>query len=190
MRTPIGDLNRLFKQMHEPDEYHLAPYDLNHAIYWIWVLKNSYIKDLPLELRHLVKEHARFDVFVNGQFIGPNDYIVEQFYTQASSSHRIKNLRNYLSNLSTDRILRSIVPLGRIIFGRADRLSFLEKINAPSLIITGEQDKPRPPQEGEQMAKILGCKHKIVKNAGHISNQEQPEIITNILLDFLKQHLN
>lgn len=79
MRTPIGDLNRLYKQMHEPDEYHLAPYDLNHGIYWIWVLRNSYIKDLPLHLRHLVKEHARFDVFVNGQFIGPNDYIVEQF---------------------------------------------------------------------------------------------------------------
>jgi pimeloyl-ACP methyl ester carboxylesterase len=118
------------------------------------------------------------------------DYIVEQFYTQASSSPRIKKLRNYLSNLSTERILRSIVPLGRIIFGRTDRLAFLEKINAPSLIITGEQDKPRPPQEGEQMAKILGCKHKIIKNAGHISNQEQPETVTNILLDFLNQHLN
>jgi pimeloyl-ACP methyl ester carboxylesterase len=118
------------------------------------------------------------------------DYIVEQFYTQASSAPRIKNLRTYLSNLSTGRILRSIVPLGRIIFGRTDRLAFLEKINAPSLIITGEEDKPRPPQEGEQMAKILGCKHKIIKNAGHISNQEQPEIVTNILHDFLNQHLN
>jgi|EndMetStandDraft_5_1072996.scaffolds.fasta_scaffold23445_1 pimeloyl-ACP methyl ester carboxylesterase len=34
------------------------------------------------------------------------------------------------------------------------------------------------------MAKILGCKHKIIKNAGHISNQEQPEIVTNILFNF------
>jgi hypothetical protein len=79
MSTPIGDLNRLYKQMHEPDEYHLAAYDLNHGLYWIFVLKNSYIKNLPDYLRKYVKEHARFDVFVNGQFIGPNDYIVEQF---------------------------------------------------------------------------------------------------------------
>lgn len=118
------------------------------------------------------------------------DYIVGQFYTQACSINKMDILRNYLSSLSTDKLHRSIVPLGRIIFGRPNRLRFLKKISVPSLIITGEQDKPRPPQEGEQMAKILGCQHKIIKNAGHISNQEQPEKVTNILLDFLKQHLN
>jgi hypothetical protein len=79
MITPLGDINRLLKQMHEPDEYHLAPYDLSHPIYWIWVLRNAVINDLPPHLRKNVKEHARFDVFVNGQFIGPRDYIIEQF---------------------------------------------------------------------------------------------------------------
>lgn len=79
MITPLGDINRLLKQMHEPDEYHLAPYDLLHEIYWIWILNNAVINDLAPNLRKNVKEHARFNVFVNGQFIGPKDYIIEQY---------------------------------------------------------------------------------------------------------------
>jgi len=79
MITPLGDINRLLKQMHEPDEYYLTPYDLMHEIYWIWILNNAVINDLAPNLRKNVKEHARFDVFVNGQFIGPRDYIIEQF---------------------------------------------------------------------------------------------------------------
>ncbi len=79
MITPLGDINRLLKQMHEPDEYHLAPYDLTHPIYWIWIFRNAVILDLANHLRKNVKEHARFNVFVNGQFIGPKDYIIEQY---------------------------------------------------------------------------------------------------------------
>jgi len=79
MITPLGDINRLLKQMHEPDEYYLTPYDLMHEIYWIWILNNAVINDLAPNLRKNVKEHARFDVFVNGQFIGPKDYIIEQY---------------------------------------------------------------------------------------------------------------
>jgi hypothetical protein len=79
MITPFGDINRLLKQMHEPVEYHLAPYDLTHPIYWIWILQNAVINDLAPHLRKNVKEHARFNVFVNGQFIGPKDYTIEQF---------------------------------------------------------------------------------------------------------------
>jgi hypothetical protein len=79
MITPLGDINRLLKQMHEPDEFRLAPYDLSHQLYWMFILRNAVIKDLAPNLRKNVKEHARFDVFVNGQFIGPRDYIIEQF---------------------------------------------------------------------------------------------------------------
>lgn len=79
MITPLSDINRLLKQMHEPDEYYLTPYDLMHELYWIWILNNAVINDLAPNLRKNVKEHARFDVFVNGQFIGPKDYIIEQY---------------------------------------------------------------------------------------------------------------
>ncbi|WP_010597984.1 alpha/beta fold hydrolase [Rickettsiella massiliensis] len=96
------------------------------------------------------------------------DYIVSQFYAQEDSVERAQHLRDHLINLTADRLRRSIAPLGRLIFGRPNRLPFLTKINVPSLVITGEKDKSRPPSKGEHMAKILNCTH----DAGHISNQE------------------
>jgi hypothetical protein len=105
MITPLGDINRLLKQMHEPDEYHLTPYDLSHPIYWIWILRNSVINDLPPHLRKNIKEHARFDVFVNGQFIGPKDYVVEQFGKDIIVKFKRSNFQYELE--STDSIKMS-----------------------------------------------------------------------------------
>lgn len=78
MISPLGDINRLLQQMHEPVEHSLSVLDLNHPTYWIWVLENAVINDLAPYLRKNVKEHARFDISVNGQYIGPIDYILEQ----------------------------------------------------------------------------------------------------------------
>jgi hypothetical protein len=102
MITPIGDINRLLKQMHEPDEYQLSVYDLTHPIYWIWILPNAVINDLPPHLRKNVKEHARFDVFINGQFIGPRDYIIEQFGKDIIVKFKKENFDYSLEN--TDSI--------------------------------------------------------------------------------------
>ena len=102
MITPFGDINRLLKQMHEPDEYHLAPYDLTHPIYWIWIFRNAVILDLANHLRKNVKEHARFNVFVNGQFIGPKDYIIEQFGAHVIVKFKKNNFQYQLD--STDII--------------------------------------------------------------------------------------
>ena len=36
------------------------------------------MKDLNINLRPFRKEHSRFDIFINGQFILERDYIFEQ----------------------------------------------------------------------------------------------------------------
>jgi hypothetical protein len=74
----IKDLQKILQQIHEPDEYQLTVQDLNHSIYWIWKLENGCMKDLDLNLRPFRKEHARFDIFINGQYILEDDYIREQ----------------------------------------------------------------------------------------------------------------
>lgn len=104
MITPLGDINRLLKQMHEPDEFRLAPYDLTHQLYWIFVLRNAVIKDLANNLRKNVKEHARFDVFVNGQFIGPRDYIIEQFGGDILVKFKRSNFDYILEDTDTIRL--------------------------------------------------------------------------------------
>jgi len=73
----IKDLVRILTQVHEPDEYRLSAHDMNHSLYWIWKLNDGKLKDLDLELRSFRPEHARFDIFINGQYVLENDYIFE-----------------------------------------------------------------------------------------------------------------
>tara|TARA_B100000497_G_C7539561_1_gene326660 strand:+ start:292 stop:621 length:330 start_codon:yes stop_codon:yes gene_type:complete len=70
----LKDLVKILEQVHEPDEYKLVVHDMNHGDYWIWKLKDGKMKDLDLEIRKNRPEHARFDVFVNGQYILEDDY--------------------------------------------------------------------------------------------------------------------
>ena len=74
----IKDLKKILEQVHEPDEYRLVPHNMGHPTYWIWKLENAKMKDLDLLLRPFRKEHARFDIFINGQYILEKDYIFEQ----------------------------------------------------------------------------------------------------------------
>lgn len=74
----IKELNKILRQVHEPDEYQLMPHNMTHPLYWIWKIENAKMKDLNLNLRPFRKEHARFDIFINGQYILEKDYIAEQ----------------------------------------------------------------------------------------------------------------
>ena len=74
----IKDLRKILEQLHEPDEYQLIPHNMDHPYYWIWKIENAKMKDLDLFLRPFRKDHARFDIFINGQYILEKDYIAEQ----------------------------------------------------------------------------------------------------------------
>ena len=74
----ISDLQKILKQVHEFNEFTLVPHNMTHGLYWIWKLENAKMKDLDLFLRPFRKEHARFDIFINGQYILEKDYIFEQ----------------------------------------------------------------------------------------------------------------
>jgi len=75
----IFDLNKILRQIEEPDEFTLTPMDMNHSLYWIWVATNTKLKDLESFLRPLRNEHARFDIFINGQYISEKDYEMEGY---------------------------------------------------------------------------------------------------------------
>ncbi|SDX25378.1 alpha/beta fold hydrolase [Pseudomonas sp. NFACC08-1] len=97
-----------------------------------------------------------------------------------------QQFRATLAALPSDRLRASIVPLGRIIFGRDDILPRLHALDAKgTVVMCGDQDKPRPPSESLEMAELIGCPHVSIPEAGHISNLENPEFVTGALLEFL-----
>jgi len=117
------------------------------------------------------------------------EYIVSQFYSEYASEDDVNNLSRNLSSLSTDSIRNSIIPLGRLIFGRPDRMTLLDQIACPAHIAHGDSDLPRPPVEGLMMAERLGCGFSVIPRAGHISNRENPKFVNALITTFLEKHL-
>jgi len=99
-----------------------------------------------------------------------------------------QNFRASLAALPADRLRQSIVPMGRITFGRDDLLPRLGELDADTtLLMCGDKDQPRPPAETREMAELIGCPYVLVPDAGHISNLENARFVTDELLTFLAQ---
>lgn len=107
-----------------------------------------------------------------------------------SISRLQKSFRNELSTMTTSRIRESIAPIGRMIFNRRDlRHQFSELDSISTVVICGEHDTVRPPKESKEMAKLIGCQYIEVPDASHTSNLENPDFVTNALVDFINRSL-
>ena len=73
----IKDLRNLLQQVHEPDSFLLSEHDGAHPTYHIFKLADARFKDLDLKLRPFRPEHARFDIFINGQYILESHYVFD-----------------------------------------------------------------------------------------------------------------
>jgi pimeloyl-ACP methyl ester carboxylesterase len=71
--------------------------------------------------------------------------------------------------------------------GRTDTTENLSKINLPTLVICGSEDKLSPPEVMKFMSdKIPGAKFVLLQKAGHMTPIEQPEKINKTIKEFLK----
>lgn len=71
---------------------------------------------------------------------------------------------------------------------RPDAVPGLSKINVPTAVFVGSQDKITPLPLSEAMrAKIPGAELHIIPDAGHFSNVENPAAFNERLLSFLKR---
>jgi pimeloyl-ACP methyl ester carboxylesterase len=69
-----------------------------------------------------------------------------------------------------------------------DALDRIVKIGAPTLVVTGEQDRVAPPWIGREVAEsIPGAKFRLVEGSGssHVLPLERPDDFNNIVLGFL-----
>lgn len=67
-----------------------------------------------------------------------------------------------------------------------DRAASIERIRAPTLVITSDEDKVYPPSIARNMAKrIPGARLAVISGAGHLSNLEQPGQFNQVVLRFL-----
>jgi len=97
-----------------------------------------------------------------------------------------QDFRASLARMGAQQLRETVAPLGRIIFGREDRLDLLCQLDADTtLVICGDADIPRPPLEAREMARLIGCPYVLVPEAGHIASLENPAFVTGALMTFL-----
>lgn len=119
------------------------------------------------------------------------DIIVPIFFRPGidRDSALYQDFRQSLRDFPKDRLLQSIVPLGRLIFGRGDAMAGLCRLNSDTtLVMCGDEDQPRPPAEAQEMAELIGCDLVLIPGAGHISSRENPDFVNEALLTFLANH--
>jgi 3-oxoadipate enol-lactonase len=67
-----------------------------------------------------------------------------------------------------------------------DRAAPIERIRAPTLVVTSDEDRVYPPSIARDMAKrIPGARLAVISGAGHLSNLEQPGQFNEVVLRFL-----
>jgi len=94
----------------------------------------------------------------------------------------VENLRSVVFANSKEIITAGLIALAE----RSETCSSLNSIHIPTLIICGREDAVTPLAQSEFMHEhIEGSSLKIIDNAGHVSNLEQPEAFNKCLHDFL-----
>lgn len=97
-----------------------------------------------------------------------------------------EDFRASLKASSAERIRDSLDPMGRVIFGRPDLLSAIANLASDrTIVLCGDQDIPRPPEESNLMARIISCLAAQIPGAGHISSLENPQVVTDFLINWL-----
>ena len=124
-----------------------------------------------------------------GQFPEPMvEQILPLFFAPATLQDKpelVENFKQQLLNWPLENI-PSVVELSRTIFSRVSLMERLSELGMPTLIMVGENDLSRPPHEARAMANaISGCEYVVIPRAGHVPNLEQPEIVNQVLYNFL-----
>jgi pimeloyl-ACP methyl ester carboxylesterase len=93
-----------------------------------------------------------------------------------------------------DTILDMALDLGPDVFrdqavalmGRQDSTATLSTIDCPTTVICGEEDTLCPPEYHELMAEhIPGAKLVVLRDCGHLATLEQPDAVTNELMELI-----
>ncbi|WP_428771504.1 alpha/beta fold hydrolase [Vibrio sp.] len=113
------------------------------------------------------------------------------FFAKSTLAEDSELVRGFTAKLAQvkDQQAVELARIGRMIFGRRDQMEEVERFALPTLIAVGQQDMARPVLESYLMHDaITGSQLVQIADAGHISNLEQPERVTQLLADFLAQY--
>lgn len=84
-----------------------------------------------------------------------------------------------------ERLADSVIPLGKLIFYREDRLAAIGALRMPRLVIASGEDRSRSISEGKAMAVAMKAPFVTLPHAGHIASLEEPDPLSVPLLQWV-----
>jgi pimeloyl-ACP methyl ester carboxylesterase len=91
--------------------------------------------------------------------------------------------RRRIATMEPDRLHRA----GQAVFDREPILDRLDAIDAPALVLVGEEDEAVATEQGRRIADALDAEHEVVPDAGHVLPIEAPETVADELVHFLRR---
>lgn len=120
----------------------------------------------------------------DGADVFKNKFIESVFHPNSLKNKEgvVESLRSIVSANSEEIIIAGLIALAE----RSESCSNLDAICVPTLIICGREDEVTPLAQSEFMhKKIEGSILKVIDEAGHVSNLEQPDEFNKHLVGFL-----
>lgn len=131
------------------------------------------------------KRYKKIDeINLNGATEFNEGFVKSVFHKDSLSNKKdlVEKLRSVVFVNSKHIITMGLTALAE----RSETCSTLNSISIPTLIICGREDEVTPLAQSEFMnSNIKGSILRVIDNAGHVSNLEQPNEFNKHLLDFL-----
>jgi len=125
------------------------------------------------------------DILENGIEKFADDSVKNFFAPDSFSTKKelVAEVREIMINTSEKSVIKTLLALSK----RKETCSKLSEIKVPVLILVGNEDKITPPEAAQFMhEEINGSVMSIIKNAGHLSNLENPGQFNELLKRFLQ----
>ena len=119
------------------------------------------------------------------------DAVTEQLLPRLSHPERMNlpAVRGVIQSMASSLGAEVFVRQQRAIMGRPDSRPTLATITCPTLVICGQDDLITPPELAIEMADgIRQARLEIIAQCGHLASLDQPEAVSALLLDWIKDN--
>lgn len=117
---------------------------------------------------------------------------VEQNYPRSVHPGREHDdaLKRIVFDMAQEAGVQGFLNQQNAIITRADSRPGLPRIRVPALALVGDSDALTPPELAREIAAgIPGARLEVIAGCGHLSTLEQPEAVTQVLQDWLRQQV-
>lgn len=117
------------------------------------------------------------------------DAVTEQLLPRLSHPERMNlpAVRGVIQSMAKGLGAEVFARQQQAIMGRPDSRPTLSTITCPTLVICGQDDLITPPELASEMADgIAKARLEIIAQCGHLATLDQPEVVSTLLLEWIK----